>query len=356
MFNKRRADVQVTAQNPDFVQRLKHLTVILLQNFKTFSPGSKTKESQQDREKLDDYITKLQSVESVEPLEELEARIKNLIYSQREAENLRNAERLSALQRLIAAAAGSLSELAGDSESFATELNDHLKGLEAFASYDEFQEFRGALEQEIGKLRHLVANKQKRERALTETLQNRVKVLEEQLVVANEELVIDALTQVYNRGAFDTRLEEDIRHNTSYGGSFSLLLLDIDHFKNVNDSHGHLVGDRVLRAVAKTAKHVFRIDDFVARYGGEEFAVILYDTGLMYASRAAERFRQVVAAQEFQYQQAGKSQKLRLTVSVGAARFHTGDTPECMLDRADKALYLAKNSGRNQVKTEDDLD
>ncbi len=355
MFNRRRSDIDVSFQGRDFVNRLRHLTIMLLRNFKTFSGTRKTEEAEQIQNMIDSFITKLQSVDSVEPLEELEIQIKKLIYTRKEIENLQTAQRLNALQGLIAAAASGLAELAGDSENFSVQLEELLKGLETFASREELTQFREQLGDHVLKMRTLVETKQKQEEKITTALRQRVEKLEEQLVAAHEELVIDALTQLYNRGAFDTRLRDNIKHYTTHGGSFSLILFDIDHFKMVNDVHGHPVGDRVLQAVAKTAKSVFRIDDFIARYGGEEFVVLLDDTRDLYALKAAERYRLAIAHKEFQYQQGGKTRSLTLTVSLGVASFKSGDTPECLVQRADQALYLAKNSGRNTVKTEDDL-
>lgn len=134
---------------------------------------------------------------------------------------------------------------------------------------------------------------------------------------------------------------------------FPLLMFDIDHFKKINDTHGHPVRDKVLIALAAMAKSTFRPDDFIARYGGEEFAVILYDSGTFYASRAAERYRLLVSNELFEYERGNGAHQLRFTVSLGAAA-HANDTVDSIVERADKALHLAKNSVRNQVEAEED--
>jgi diguanylate cyclase (GGDEF)-like protein len=125
-----------------------------------------------------------------------------------------------------------------------------------------------------------------------------------------------------------------------------LLLLDIDHFKAINDSHGHEVGDKVLVEVANVIKAQLRSQDLIARWGGEEFLAILPDTGLEQARASAERVRQALMQQRWSFD--GKS--VAVTISVGVSEFQEGDELKSAINRADRALYRCKDDGRNRVE------
>ncbi|MFS8638880.1 MAG: GGDEF domain-containing protein, partial [Gemmatimonadota bacterium] len=156
----------------------------------------------------------------------------------------------------------------------------------------------------------------------------------------------DGLTGIPNRRAFDARLDAVIRSYHRYGRPFSLILLDVDHFKRINDTYGHEAGDAVLRAVAARVAGSVRDVDFAARYGGEEFAVLLPETGLAGAVETADRLRRSVA--EFPVEWRGI--EIPVTISLGVAA-----VPECVanardvLGAADQALYASKKAGRNRV-------
>ncbi len=157
----------------------------------------------------------------------------------------------------------------------------------------------------------------------------------------------DGLTRIHSRQYFDERLAEELKRHQRYGYDLSLLLLDLDHFKAVNDTYGHQVGDTVLREVGKILQETLRSTDFASRYGGEEFTVILPHTDEDKAWQLAERLRDKVSKEIFTV--GGKT--FRVTTSVGVASM--GPDPVSrktdLLRRADHALYLAKAKGRNQV-------
>jgi len=156
----------------------------------------------------------------------------------------------------------------------------------------------------------------------------------------------DELTGLYNRRYFNERLLEEIERSRRTGGIVSLISCDIDHFKHVNDTHGHPAGDRVLVLLAGIMRSSLRKSDVIARYGGEEFMILLLDTPKKQAWETAEKLRQHIAAAEIDH---GGS-LIRITVSFGVASFgEDGDSIEALLDMADKALYTAKFQGRNQV-------
>ncbi|UCD35198.1 MAG: diguanylate cyclase [Nitrospiraceae bacterium] len=163
--------------------------------------------------------------------------------------------------------------------------------------------------------------------------------------------VHDYLTGLYNRRAYDLRMTETLAHVKRYGITASLMVCDIDYFKKINDTYGHKIGDLALKKLASLIRERLRINDFVARYGGEEFAIIMPHTDMQGALRTAEGIRSYIASAIFAY----KDLKIPLTISIGVSLFRGGDSSASVFERADAALYLAKRSGRNRVRCEDDI-
>ncbi len=172
-------------------------------------------------------------------------------------------------------------------------------------------------------------------------LQRQSEELETQVAVART----DALTSLHNRRAFDHELNRRFAEWQRRKTAFSLLMVDVDHFKKFNDLHGHQAGDQVLRDVAKALSQTMREMDLVARYGGEEFAIILPVTSLADAAIAAERARAAVEASITRF--AGN--ELRVTTSLGVSQIAAGETTERLVQRADEGLYAAKKAGRNRA-------
>ncbi len=158
--------------------------------------------------------------------------------------------------------------------------------------------------------------------------------------------ITDGLTQVANHYAFQERLREEFRRSQRYDDPLALILLDVDHFKLINDQFGHPVGDLVLRQLAEVLKQAVRETDFVARYGGEEFGVILPNTHLAGALTVAERI-----SHDIHCMQLSALKQMRVTASFGISCFPTRSisSGEEMLKAADEAMYRAKNEGRNKI-------
>jgi len=157
----------------------------------------------------------------------------------------------------------------------------------------------------------------------------------------------DGLTGVYNRRSFDTIIEKELERARRYGRGLSLLIIDIDHFKGVNDTYGHVAGDDVLRELASRLASQLRSNDHLARYGGEEFAIILPETPLEMAQPLAERIRMHAAS--LAYHMSG-DQSTELTLSIGASSFPDhATTVDELIQHADSALYQAKETGRDRV-------
>ncbi|MDK2957885.1 MAG: hypothetical protein PWQ57_3383 [Desulfovibrionales bacterium] len=157
----------------------------------------------------------------------------------------------------------------------------------------------------------------------------------------------DGLTHIYNRQSLDERLMEELSRGKRYGERLSLLMLDLDHFKQVNDTYGHAVGDEVLKATAGILQDNLRNTDMAARYGGEEFVVVLPHTTEEQAWKLAERIRHGISAKRFRCN--GTPFNVTASIGVASVRINALDRGEDLLQRADKALYRAKNEGRNMV-------
>ncbi|MFO7930368.1 MAG: sensor domain-containing diguanylate cyclase [Thermodesulfobacteriota bacterium] len=172
---------------------------------------------------------------------------------------------------------------------------------------------------------------------------SQMKAMEHQLQVMTR---TDDLTGLFNRRYFMERMKEEIDRAERYNFSFSLIIFDIDHFKNINDRYGHPAGDKVLSSLSRICRENLRKTDIPARIGGEEFGIILPGCGIEQAGISAERLRKNIAAGLFEFE--GK--EINCTISLGVAEYDGyGQCLEDLMRRADQALYQAKNTGRNRV-------
>ncbi len=164
--------------------------------------------------------------------------------------------------------------------------------------------------------------------------------------------ITDSLTGIYNRHHFFDLATREFERARRYGRSLTLVMWDIDHFKIVNDTFGHLVGDQVLRVVAERSRKNLREVDVLARYGGEEFVALLPEAHMYHAREVGERLRVAIGEHPILV----RDNEVKITISVGVAALEAGcPSLEILLDRADQALYQAKNAGRNRVEAWIDL-
>jgi len=176
-----------------------------------------------------------------------------------------------------------------------------------------------------------------------DTAENRLEEQAGELEAHISRSLTDALTGLPNRREFNDRLEERMSAWSRRRETFSLLMLDVDHFKKLNDQYGHVAGDQVLAAIGRAVRGAIRREDAVARYGGEEFAILLPSTSLEQATHAAEKVRAAVARAVVSH----NDQRITATASGGVATIQTNERAEALLQRADAALYAAKAAGRN---------
>lgn len=170
------------------------------------------------------------------------------------------------------------------------------------------------------------------------------------IFVLEQESITDPLTGIFNRRHLDRRLQEEVLRCHRYDLLLAVLLVDIDHFKKVNDTWGHQVGDLVLKHVSRIFVEVLRQTDMVARFGGEEFVILLPHTQESESYNLAERLRKTVESTPLQFMSEGTLAEIRVTISIGSAcLLPESDSAFDLLERADKAMYRAKNEGRNRV-------
>lgn len=188
-------------------------------------------------------------------------------------------------------------------------------------------------------------NIDKRKAHKEKNLAKNLDVVKQKLVEANHSMRLDHLTSAYNRKSFDEHLKQ---HHRMFGiaeSNVSLVMLDIDHFKRINDTYGHPMGDFVLKECVRTLHELFgNGKDFVARIGGEEFAIVLPDCNIESAAMKAQAAMDRIRAERFVHEGA----EFRFTISLGISQLTTGETVEQWLKRTDEALYASKNTGRNR--------
>jgi len=222
----------------------------------------------------------------------------------------------------------------------------HLQVLQGAASAPSATEMRQALLTTVEGINRLVKDRNQRQQARVHQLGAKLQEVEAELGNARKQMALDPLTQLYNRAALDTQLERLAGLSVLSGSPASLFMVDIDHFKQINDTYGHRAGDTVLRQLADRLVGAFPSrTDFVARYGGEELAVVIKGGGADVIHRLGERLLEVVRAKPYEHE----GTAISMTVSVGAAELVSGEEPGSWVERADRALYHAKETGRDRL-------
>jgi len=247
------------------------------------------------------------------------------------------------LRTLLEDTAQSAASASVQAAEFGQSLETHAKELAAPLDAQAIRAVVAEMLRDTNKMRAATSDLSAKLKASTDE----VNTLTESLRRAQSEALLDSLTGLKNRRGLERAVEELLREPTGLVGS-ALLLADIDHFKTVNDTYGHVLGDKVIRAVAHVLRSSIKGRDVAARLGGEEFAVLLPQTTLGGAAAVAEQIRGTVAQGRIHRPDGGESIG-QVTLSVGVAAAQPGDTLEALLERADAAMYAAKRAGRNRV-------
>ncbi|PYY71606.1 hypothetical protein CRX42_05415 [Pseudomonas jessenii] len=226
---------------------------------------------------------------------------------------------------------------AADLEDLKHVLENHLEGL--LGTMDQHQKQRDEREQEVAARLHSLAE---RVAHMEQEAQGYREHLEEQ----RQKALVDPLTGLPNRAAWSERLDHEVKQWQQHGNTLLLAMLDLDHFKRINDNYGHLAGDKVLKIIASVLRKRLRGTDFIARFGGEEFVLLMPSTVPSAGLKLLESLRASIEACPFHF----KGEPVTITVSIGMSAFRPGEHGDQVLKRADQALYRAKNAGRNRVE------
>jgi diguanylate cyclase (GGDEF)-like protein len=274
--------------------------------------------------------------------------VRRFLSDRRRAEKLFVTERLHAYRDVVEDLLSGLRQIGERDQTTEVRIIDSLARLDDAIDAGRLPDIKDALAATIEKVTSTFVEQKETYEAQLQELNSRMSNLRQDLVDAREEMQRDALTDAYNRGAFDKAIETSFNLHAVLGQPVTLIMIDLDHFKEINDTHGHGAGDKVLQAVSHALARTFiRRGDFVARYGGDEFAVILNDTTAANSKSLVERFLRQANAIEI----AGLVLDPVVSCSAGFAEMVSGDTAQSLINRADRALYQAKAAGRNVAST-----
>lgn len=306
------------------------------------------------KQELADLSERLAAEEKLGRLERLfdtrQRSIRDFARLQNECLQTREAE----LKEIIDILTKAMAVLDSENREYNHSIMEQGRRLEELTHLEDIRRLKQSLLQEVEQLRRAVQEKETRDGAKIQSLAKQVAVLNTELQQVRTESERDGLTGVYNRRSFDRYLSDLMIKSAAVEKSFTLLMIDIDNFKQLNDSFGHPAGDSVLSAVARKCRQLIRIQDFLARYGGEEFAIVLPGAGLRDAVKKGRQICEAIASRRYLLEGSGCQEQIVLSVSIGVSVSAAGDTPSALVGRADKALYLAKASGKNCVRSERD--
>jgi len=253
---------------------------------------------------------------------------------------------------LMTAAVGGLDN---ENRDFYSSIRSQGERFEEITLLDDIKRIKSEMVREVDKMRSMVRDKESLDQKTLDSLSSQVDILKKELNKARHSANTDGLTGVNNRKALDHHLRSLVERNTITRTPFSLLMMDLDDFKQLNDTYGHTVGDRMLLAFAQKCRAAVRSDDFLARYGGEEFTLILPGSSLRNATKKAKQLCQSIAAAQYAADDSPKADVVSITVSIGVSAYQNGDTVKRLVDRADQCLYKAKAAGKNRVVAENTL-
>ena len=270
--------------------------------------------------------------------------IKRLTLAHRKREAAYVVKTVTDLREVIWSFVAIVNRSAGQNKKEGVLARERLKSLRGALESNDIEALRREVVETANVIENVLDEQNKRQASQLADFAANVRKLGEELEGAKREGHLDPLTRIHNRACFDQYLERTVGLSALFNRPSTVMMIDIDHFKGVNDRFGHAGGDAVIKAVADCVSRTFpRRDDLVARYGGDEFSVILKEVDAKDARVLAERL--VQAARSLKVKHGGR--ELSVTLSVGFADCRDGDTTAQWLERADKALYQAKANGRN---------
>jgi diguanylate cyclase len=327
----------------------RHCVLALLHFMKVFALDFKEIQAEHFRTDIDTFAEQVKSIEKPKRLElQFEQRKEGILdFIERQNSYIRDCEQ--ELRDIIELLTRAMANLNVENLEFYQRVYDQSEKIIEITRLDDIKKIKNALRDEVERMRETVDLKKDQERRHMQRLAGQVTSLRQELEQARARSLTDALTGAYNRQALDDYLAEQTERGEVMQNRFALLLLDLDNFKSVNDTHGHQIGDRALMAFVQKCRTCIRSDDFLARYGGEEFVIILPAADLRNGLKKARQICETVSAARYATGRDDKDEYLRITVSIGVCAYKKGDNPETLIARADKALYDAKQNGKNRA-------
>jgi diguanylate cyclase len=297
---------------------------------------------------IDDLSQKFLSTENPKRIELQFEQQKDDILNFIELQHKYIADRENELRDIIDLLTKAMASMDVGNRDFYQRVYDQSDKMEQITLLNDIKKIKSALQHELKQICEIVDRKKDQDQRQVQQLAGQVDSLRQELEKTKAKSLTDGLTGAYNRQAFDEALTDLMSRCRVMNNDFSMLIVDMDDFKKINDTYGHLIGDRVLVAFCQKCRKFIRGDDVLARYGGEEFAILLPGANLENALKKGRQICESIASAR--YQVSGNDQNsgsLSVTVSIGLTLFRKEDTAEAMIGRADKALYKAKKSGKN---------
>ena len=328
----------------------------LLLFIKDFSMDFEETGSDRFAKQVDDLSERFVTEKKTKTVETIFENYKKSIpaFIRRQKEYLNNREK--ELWDIIGLQRTAITTLGTENRDYNRKVYERSKELESITMLDDIKTMKKNLKKEVASIQATVRKKEEQDRQRLDVLSKQVNRLNVELKKVKTKAMTDGLTKAYNREAFDSYIRKLVDRNTIKQSPFSLLMLDIDDFKNINDGYGHQIGDRVLVALVKKCTEFIRDEDFLARYGGEEFVIVLPGASLRNALKKAQRLRKAIAGTHYTTDKEKGGNALSVTVSIGASSFCKNDSVSTVIDRSDQALYQAKRTGKNRVVSEEEIE
>ena len=279
--------------------------------------------------------------------EKVHAEVRHTVRDQRRAESSEYSKHRESAHIIVSDLVTTLKRSLEQREGYDQEIVNLLGEMEKVVAEGDLNAIRRAATKTADHIRNVIAVQRERDKEQLEQLSSQLRGMREELADAQAQMQRDPLTELLNRGAFEDAFEKTVALSQASATDLTLFMVDLDHFKKVNDVYGHQAGDTVLKTVSKQLIRCFpRKDDMVVRFGGEEFAVLCRNTGVEEAPMLGERLRASIAGLEIDLEDL----TYQPTASVGFAVLKGRESSKAFLKRADDALYAAKRSGRNRVE------
>ncbi|MBF0319514.1 MAG: GGDEF domain-containing protein [Nitrospirae bacterium] len=342
---------ECTGQKKLYVNTIRALLVLI----KEFSFDIREINADKFKKRMDELIEDFTATDKIKKLEAAFDNGKDAIIDYINNKRKYIKERESELKTIIDLLTKGLSVINEENIDFNQKIYNQSISIGNITLLDDIKKIKDSIKSEVEHMQVVIREKQEYDQKHIEHLSKEVTTLRGDLEKAKTASITDGLTGAYNRLALDNHLKKLVDRSVVSDAPFALLMIDVDNFKKTNDTYGHQVGDGVLVALVNTCKEHIRKEDFLARYGGEEFTLILPNASLKNAVKKGNEICRAIELSRYSLSGIFKGEELTFTVSIGISTIQKGDTVKTITERADRALYTAKNTGKNRVVTEKEL-